>query len=160
MTNDPAGPIRVLFLCTGNSARSQMAEAFLRHHGGGRFAVYSAGAEPAERIHPLAGEVMREAGLSLDRHYPKGLAALDELRPDWDYIITTCDRARAVCPTFPGDPERIHWGFEDPAEAAGTPEERRRVFRRVRDEVKRRVQLFAGLSAHKQRPSWPVGAQS
>lgn len=160
MSNGSTAPIRVLFLCTGNSARSQMAEAFLRHYGKGRFEVYSAGTAPADRVHPLAVEVMREAGLSLDGHEPKGLDTVCELAIDWDYVITTCDRANDACPTFPDDTERIHWGFQDPARAEGTPEERRRVFRRVRDEIKRRVQLFGELRVHRDRPAPRLSARA
>lgn len=149
-------PIRVLFLCTGNSARSQMAEALLRHYGRGRFAPSSAGTAPADRVHPLAEAAMREIGLSLDGHYPKHLDALCALDIPWDYVITTCDRANDSCPTFPDDTERIHWGFQDPAAVEGSEEERLRAFRRVRDEIRRRVQLFLSLRAHERpRPLAP-----
>lgn len=142
-------PVRVLFLCTHNSARSQMAEAFLRYYGGERFVSYSAGTEPAEQIHPLTVAVMREVNIPLAGQYPKNLAEVHRLGLDWDYIITTCDRANDTCPTFPDDTARIHWGFDDPAACRGTAEERQRCFRRIRDEVKRRVQLFAELRVHR-----------
>ena len=140
--------IRVLFICTGNSARSQMAEAFLRRYGGDRFEVHSAGSDPAPRVHPLADAAMREAGVPLEGHRPKLLDPFCDRR--WDYIITTCDRANEACPAFPGDSERIHWGFDDPAQVVGAEEERLRAFRRVRDEIRWRVQLFALLRAHRE----------
>ncbi len=140
-------PIRVLFLCTSNSARSQMAEALLRHYGGERFEVHSAGTTPRERINPLTEVVMDAINISLAGQYPKGL---DGVSTDgWDYVITTCDQAKEACPVFPDDPEHIHWGFEDPAKVEGTQEERLRAFRRVRDEIKRRVYLFIELPTHR-----------
>lgn len=141
-------PIRVLFLCTANSARSQMAEALLRSLGRDRFAVASAGTTPATELHPLAVQVMREAGLALAGHYPKSIDSIQDLALPWDYVITTCDDANDACPAFPDDPLRIHWRFDDPARAEGTPEERARVFRRVRDEIRQRVSLFVGLRRH------------
>lgn len=142
-------PIRVLFLCTSNSARSQMAEALLRYYGGDRFEVHSAGTHPREQIHPLTEVVMRAINISLVGQYPKGL---DEVgAAGWDYIITTCDQAKEACPVFPEDPEHIHWGFEDPAKVAGSEEERIRAFRRVRDEIKRRAMLFIELPVHRAR---------
>jgi arsenate reductase len=143
-------PIRVLFLCTGNSARSQMAEAWLRELGGGRFVAESAGTHPAPRINPLTERVMGDISISLAGQYPKTLADIGALDCVWDYVVTTCDQADESCPVFPGDTERIHWSFEDPAAAEGAEEQRLRVFRRVRDEIKRRVQLFVGLKAHHQ----------
>lgn len=146
--DDRQRPIRVLFLCTANSARSQMAEALLRSFGHGRFAVASAGTSPATELHPLAVQVMREAGVPLTGHFPKTIDTINDLELPWDYVITTCDDANDACPTFPDDPLRIHWRFDDPARAEGTPEERVRVFRRVRDEIKQRVSLFVGLRRH------------
>lgn len=141
-------PIRVLFLCIGNSARSQMAEAFLRRYGGGRFEPHSAGTELSPEINPLAIAVMDQISLSLAGQYPKTLDTVMASGLTWDYVITTCDEVKENCPTFPGDTERIHWNFDDPARAEGTREERLRTFRRVRDEIKRRVQLFTELSVH------------
>lgn len=148
MADRDARPVRVLFLCTGNSARSQMAEAWLRHLGGGRFVAASADTHPAAQINPLTVRVMAELGLALDGQYPKTLAEVGALDRAWDYAITTCDQASESCPVFPGDTARIHWGFADPAAAEGTEEQRLRVFRRVRDEIKRRVQIFVELKAH------------
>jgi arsenate reductase len=135
-------PIRVLFLCTGNSARSQMAESLLRNLGGERYEVHSAGTEPRP-LHPLAVQVMGEAGVDIAGRQSKSLARY--LGQCFDYIITVCDRARDNCPTFPGDSERIHWGFEDPAEAGGSEEEQLKVFRRVRNEISERIRLFTAL---------------
>lgn len=140
--------IRVLFLCTGNSARSQMAEAFLRRYGRGRFVAESAGTVLSPAINPLAIEVMGHIGIAMDGQYPKTLDTLMARGSTWDYVITTCDEVKEDCPTFPGDTERIHWNFDDPAKAEGTREQRIRAFRRVRDEIKRRVQLFTELSVH------------
>jgi arsenate reductase len=109
-----AYPIRVLFLCTGNSCRSQMAEALLRHFGGKDFEVYSAGTEP-KPIHPLTRQVMAEIDHDLSGHRSTDLQ--DFLGQSFDYVITVCDRARDNCPTLRGDNERIHWGFQDPAAA-------------------------------------------
>ncbi len=132
-------PIRVLFLCTGNSARSQMAEGLLRSFGGGDFEVYSAGTEPKE-LNPLAVEAMRETGIDIGGHQSKSLERF--LGQPFDYIITVCDRARDRCPTFPGDNERIHWGFDDPVAATGTRAEQLAVFRRVRNEISERLRVW------------------
>lgn len=132
-------PVRVLFLCTGNSARSQMAEAFLRAIGKEHFAVFSAGTEP-KALHPLAVRVMQEAGIDISAQRSKDLSAF--MGQEFDYIITVCDRARDNCPTFPGDNERIHWSFDDPAAATGSEEEQLKVFRRVRNEIRTRVSIW------------------
>lgn len=132
-------PIRVLFLCTGNSCRSQIAEALLRQFGGEDFEVYSAGTEP-KPIHPLTRQVMAEIDQDLSAHRSKDLEAF--LGQSFDYVITVCDRARDNCPTFPGDNERIHWGFEDPAAAAGDVNAQRMVFRRVRNEINERIRVW------------------
>ena len=136
--------IRVLFLCTGNSARSQMAEALLRHTGGDAFAPYSAGSNPAQRVHPMTLVVMEELGIALGDAQPKHLSQF--LDNQWDYVITVCDHARDVCPTFPGGTEQMHWGFDDPAAAEGTEEERLTVFRRVRGEIYDRIRLFVAAT--------------
>ncbi|MEO1765786.1 arsenate reductase ArsC [Thiobacter aerophilum] len=132
-------PVRVLFLCTGNSARSQMAEAFLRTMGKEHFAVFSAGTEP-KALHPLAVQVMREAGIDISGQRSKDLTEF--LNQEFDYIITVCDRARDNCPTFPGDNARIHWRFEDPAAARCSEAEQLGVFRRVRNEIRTRVSIW------------------
>ena len=132
-------PIRVLFVCTGNSARSQMAEGLLRSFGGGDFEVHSAGIDP-KGLNPLAVEAMREIGIDISGHQSKSLARF--LGQQFDYIITVCDRARDSCPTFPGDNERIHWGFEDPAAMNGTRAEQMAVFRCVRNEISERLRVW------------------
>jgi len=131
---------RVLFLCTGNSCRSQMAEAFLRQLGGDRFEALSAGTQPTGQIHPLAVRVMAEAGVDLAGHTSKSVELFRD--QPLDCVVSVCDRARQACPVFPGAAQRLHWGFDDPAAARGGPEEQLAVFRRVRDEIRRRIQLF------------------
>ena len=128
---------RVLFLCTHNSARSQMAEGFLRAWAGDRFAVASAGTE-ATRVHPLALRAMAERGIDLGAHASKTLDGL--LAEPWDYVITVCDSANERCPVFPARTMRLHWSFEDPSRAGGTDEERLQTFRRVRDQLLERIQ--------------------
>jgi arsenate reductase len=132
-------PIRVLFLCTGNSARSQMAEGLLRALGGADFEVYSAGTDP-QGLNPLAVEAMRESGIDISRQESKSLDRF--LGRAFDYVITVCDRARDRCPTFPGDNERIHWGFDDPAAATGARDEQLAQFRRVRNEISERLRIW------------------
>ena len=131
---------RVLILCTGNSARSQMAEGLLRARGGGRFEVYSAGTRPT-RVREEAVEVMREAGLDMGAHRSKSVEEFEGR--EFDYVITVCDNARETCPVFPGRTERVHWSFDDPAASEGTREERLAVFRRVRDEIDARLREWA-----------------
>ena len=132
--------IRVLFVCTGNSARSLMAEALLRHHGGDRFEVHSAGTEP-KGVNPLTLRVLEEAGI--DASFARSKSVDEYLGQSFDYVVTVCDEARQVCPVFPGVHESLHWGYEDPAEATGTEEERLAVFRRVFIQLAERVQQFA-----------------
>lgn len=134
-----AEPIRVLFLCTHNSARSQIAEALLRKMGGADFAVYSAGTE-VTRVHPLGLRVLEEQQVSTDGLYSKSLQ--DFIGQHFDLVITVCDQANESCPIFPGDPERIHWSIPDPSAVEGTEEERMNAFRRVSMELKRRLPLF------------------
>lgn len=132
-------PVRVLFLCTGNSARSQMAEGLLRALGGQDFEVHSAGLEPRE-LNPLAVEAMAEIGIDISGQRSKHLNEFLDIQ--FDYIITVCDRARDSCPTFPRDSENIHWGYDDPAAAQGTEEEKLAVFRRVRNEIRQRLGIW------------------
>ena len=136
-------PLRVLILCTGNSARSQIAEALLAHKGAGRFEVASAGSRPASRVNPFAVEVLREVGISWDGKVPKGLDGLDAQR--WDFVITVCDRAKEACPIFPGTPILAHWGMPDPAEVEGTDDARRRAFRETLLVLGRRIDLLLAL---------------
>ncbi len=131
---------RVLFLCTGNSCRSQMAEGWLRHLAGDRFDVASAGTHPAG-LNPGAVEAMREVGVDISRHASKQVDQFIGER--FDYVITVCDSAKEACPTLPGAQSLLHWSFDDPAATQGSPEERRQVFRRVRDEIAGRIRQFA-----------------
>ena len=132
---------RVLFLCTGNSARSQMAEGFLRHMAGDRFEVFSAGVKPTQ-VNPLAIKVMAEAGVDISKHRSK--SAMEFIGQQFDYIITVCDNAKQTCPVFPGKHEKIHWDLEDPAEAQGSEEERIGVFRKIRDEIRKKIEEWRG----------------
>ena len=130
---------KVLILCTGNSARSQMAEGLLRHMAGDRFEVESAGTI-ASFVRPQAIAAMAEIGIDISNHRSK---CLDEfLDNPFDYVITVCDNAKESCPVFPGRAERIHWSFDDPAEADGDAVAQLAVFRRVRDEIKARLVEF------------------
>ncbi len=130
---------RVLILCTGNSARSQMAEGLLREAGAGRFEVFSAGTHPSV-VNPLAVEAMRESGIDIGGHRSKSVDEFVGQR--FDYVITVCDNAKENCPVFPGETQRIHWSFDDPAAAVGSEDERLAVFRRVRDEIELRLREF------------------
>jgi len=127
----------VLFLCTGNSARSQMAEGLLRELGGEGFDVESAGTAPAG-LNSLATEVMREIGIDISGQQSKSVA--DFLGKRFDHVITVCDRARESCPIFPGAAQMLHWSFDDPAAAPGNEVERKSVFRRVRDQIRHRIE--------------------
>ncbi|MGD1118875.1 MAG: arsenate reductase ArsC [Dehalococcoidales bacterium] len=138
--------IKVLFLCTSNSARSQMAEAFLRSYAGDKYEAYSAGVEPKE-IHPLTREVMNEIGIDISGQYSKALK--DYMgRVHFGYLITVCSDADEKCPsTFPGMGLRLHWSFEDPARLIGTKEEQLRKFREIRDQISQKVRAWVDEQA-------------
>jgi arsenate reductase len=138
-------PIRVLFVCTGNSARSQMAEAFLRREGGDRFEVASAGTEP-RGVNPLTVRVLDRLGFETAGLRSKSVEEF--LGQRFDYVVTVCDRARENCPYFPGGGETIHWGFDDPAEAEGSEAERLAVFERVFGEISIRIRAFMPAVLH------------
>lgn len=144
---------KVLFLCTGNSCRSQMAEGFLRSECNNLFEAYSAGMEPAPVVHPLAVEVMSEIGIDISSQKPKGIS--DYLgKESILYMIVVCDKAKKSCPRiWPGLPDsnRYYWPFDDPAEAPGSDEEKRVVFRRVRDEIHEQVKSW--IETHKNDPA-------
>ena len=123
-----------------------MAEGLLRYFGNGKFEVYSAGTNPSF-VHPLAIEAMNEIGIDISWHRSKSV--MEFIGQSFDYVITVCDKAKESCPTFPGDVKRIHWSFEDPAEAIGTKEERMRVFRKVRDQIKEHILSFINEVAMK-----------
>ena len=136
---------RVLIVCTGNSARSQMAERLLRHEGGDRFEVYSAGTDPGT-LRPEAVAVMKEMSIDISQQRSKSLDLF--LGQPFDYVITVCDRAREKCPAFPGEMLRLHWPFDDPAAAGPSAEDRIRAFRNVRDSIHARVMFFLGEGSY------------
>ena len=130
---------KVLILCTGNSARSQMAEGLFRQAGGDRYEVFSAGTKPSQ-VRPEAVAVMREIGIDISGHRSK---SVDEFAgQEMDLVITVCDNAKESCPIFPGATQRLHWPFEDPAALAGSEEQRLAAFRSIREQIRARIQLF------------------
>jgi arsenate reductase len=139
----PSKP-KVLFLCTGNSCRSQMAEGFLRSVAGESFDAYSAGTEPVG-VHPDAVRVMAEKGVDISGQESKGVRPF--IGRHVPYVVTVCDRAAERCPIFPGVVKRLHWSFDDPAWVTGTEEERLTAFRRVRGEIEARVRTFVREAA-------------
>jgi arsenate reductase (thioredoxin) len=135
-----AAPIRVLFVCTGNSARSQMAEAILRQIGREAFETFSAGTDP-RGVNPLTVRALANVGI--DASATRSKSVTEFLGQSFDYVVTVCDRARESCPVFPGGAESLHWGFDDPAEATGSEDERLAVFERVLKEISARLRTFA-----------------
>ena len=137
LNTNPPQRLRVLVLCTGNSARSQMAEGWIRHALGDRVEVYSAGTQPSGYVHPLAVKAMEEVGIDISHHRSK---STEEFRGmHFDLVITVCDDADKNCPVWLGRGHKVHIGFPDPAAAAGSEEERLAVFRQVRDGIRERV---------------------
>jgi arsenate reductase (thioredoxin) len=138
---------RILILCTGNSCRSQMAEGFLKSFNP-QLEVYSAGTQPAARVHPMVVAVMREVGIDLSRSLPKRVDQF--ITQPFDYVITVCDHAKETCPVFTGKVKhRLHIGFDDPAEATGTEQETLTTFRRVRDEIRNQFHnLHSRIQGH------------
>jgi arsenate reductase len=130
---------KVLFVCTGNSVRSQMAEGLLKALGSGQWKVRSAGMIQSF-VHPLAIRVMEEIGIDISQQTSKSMDQF--VNEKFDYVITLCDHAAQFCPTFGGQGKRLHWPFEDPAGATGTMEERLVVFRRIRDGIKKKIEKF------------------
>ena len=133
----------VIFVCTGNSARSQMAEALLRHEAGDRFEVVSGGVSPRP-VHPMAIAAMARVGIDISGAESKSVMRFTNR--SFDYVITVCDRARATCPVFPRVGEVLHWGIEDPAEAVGTDTERQTAFDRALRELAGRIRAFTALA--------------
>lgn len=131
----------ILILCTGNSCRSHMAEGILRAAVGDKLRVASAGSKPADYVHPLAIRALAEIGIDISSHHSKHLNEF--LAHDVETVITVCGNADQVCPMFPGQMNRHHWGFDDPAHATGSEEEQLAVFRRVRDEITRVFRAYA-----------------
>ncbi|MHB8960419.1 MAG: arsenate reductase/protein-tyrosine-phosphatase family protein [Candidatus Limnocylindrales bacterium] len=152
---DPT-PIRVLFLCTHNSARSQIAEALLGRYGGGDFDVQSAGTEQT-RVNPYAVRALAELGINWSGARSKALTEFVD--QPWDYVITVCDRARQACPVFPGAVNSLHWGLDDPSDVEGTDDERLAAFRRTATEVSVRLRPFVEIALRAAgRPPRPVTA--
>ena len=142
-------PLRVLFLCTENSARSQMAEALLRHLSQGTVEAASAGSIPAGQIHPLARRCMEACGIDISQQYPKHFEMFRGQH--FDAIVTVCDRVMESCPTFPDDPERIHWSFLDPATVQGTDEEQLHAFEQTSLQLSMRIRFLLTLLERKRR---------
>jgi arsenate reductase len=147
MSGAATRPLRLLFLCTGNSARSQIAEAVLNQKSHGRFIAGSAGARPAERVNPYAIASLRDHGYEWAGHQPRGLDTIAE--QDWDFVITVCDRAKESCPILPGRPVFAHWGMPDPAEVVGTDAVKRRAFDDAFRLINRRIDLLLALPVEK-----------
>ncbi len=143
-------PLRVLFLCTENSARSQMAEALLRHLSHGTVEAFSAGSQPAEELHPLARRCMERLGIDMNRAVPKHFEVY--LGQRFDVIITVCDRVLETCPTFPDDPERIHWSFLDPATVQGSEAEQLRAFEQISLHLTTRIRFLLTILQRKNSP--------
>ncbi len=131
--------MKILILCTSNSARSQMGEGLLRSLSKGAVEVHSAGTHPS-RVNPLAIEAMKEVGIDISAHRSKSVEEF--AGQHFDVLITVCDNARETCPVFPGAPERLHWSYPDPAAAEGSHEEKLRAFRDVRDDMLRKLRSF------------------
>jgi protein-tyrosine-phosphatase len=147
MTAESRPGFRLLFVCTGNSARSQMAEALVNHLSRGRFKAQSAGSHPAARVNPYAIETLRSYGIPWAGNAPRGLDGLEQER--WDFVITVCDRAKESCPVFPGQPVLAHWGMPDPAEVAGDDAAKRAAFKDAYLVIRRRIELLLALPLDK-----------
>lgn len=131
---------RVLVLCTGNSCRSQMAEELWENLGAGEWQAESAGSNPSGYVHPLAIEAMKELDIDLSENTSKHLKQFTDQQ--FDLVVTVCDNAKESCPVFTGATQTLHWPFDDPADATGTDEEKMKMFRRVRDEIKTKIQNY------------------
>lgn len=135
--------LKIMFLCTGNSCRSQMAEGLTNALGGERLKAYSAGLSPAGYIHPVAIKVMEEIGIDISKQSSKPIDM--DLLNEMDYVITFCGDAEETCPVTPPHIKKLHWGLTDPAKAEGSEEEKLRIFREVRDEIRKRIEAFIGI---------------
>jgi arsenate reductase len=136
----PKTKYKVLFLCTGNQARSQMAKALLTARASAIFDVTSAGSTPRATVHPLAVRALSEMGIDISASIPKDVSCFTKVA--FDYIVTLCDNARDLCPVFPGEGEKIHWSIPDPVAALGTEDERIDAFRAARDDIDLRIESF------------------
>ncbi|MCJ7509101.1 MAG: arsenate reductase ArsC [candidate division Zixibacteria bacterium] len=134
---------KVLFLCTANSSRSQMAEGFLRSWADNKYDVQSAGISPSS-LNPLAMRAMQEIWVDISKQKSKSVELF--LKEKFDYIITVCDNAREACPNFPGEVKKIHWSFEDPANSSGDEDEKTKVFRKVRDQIAEKIKGFIKIT--------------
>jgi arsenate reductase (thioredoxin) len=130
---------KILILCTGNSCRSQMAEGFLRHLGGDKFEVFSAGVKPTQ-VNPLTIKVMAEMGVDISSYRSKSVKEF--IGQKFDYVITVCDNAKQTCPMFPGNSQKIHWNLDDPAEIEGAEEKKLIIFKKVRDQIRENISKF------------------
>ncbi len=139
-THSAAQPFRVLFLCTHNSSRSQMAEGLLRARGGAAYEVFSAGTQPRV-VHPLAIKAMQEIGIDISNQSAKGIEAFASA-PPMDLVVTVCDEAQEACPFFPNARHQTHWGFPDPSQAQGSEEERLAIFRHIRNHIAAKITRF------------------
>lgn len=137
----------VLFLCTGNSARSQIAEALMNRKAGGKFTASSAGSHPAGCVNPFAIDALRDVGIDWAGHEPRGFDSLAGKK--FDFVITVCDNAKEACPVLPGHPIHAHWGMEDPAEVQGSDAEKSRAFAAARTLLARRIDLMLALPIEK-----------
>ncbi|MEM6821827.1 MAG: arsenate reductase ArsC [Verrucomicrobiota bacterium] len=138
---------KILFLCTGNSARSILAEYFMKRIGKGRFEAYSAGADPSGQVNPFALEYLKTCNIDASDASSKSWDKFKEVK--FDFVITVCDNAKESCPIWPGQPIIAHWGSEDPATAEGSTDQKRQVFRKVGVEIQRRIELFCSLPLEK-----------
>ncbi|HEY4129427.1 MAG TPA: arsenate reductase ArsC [Gemmatimonadaceae bacterium] len=145
--SDRGSDLSVLFLCTRNSARSQIAEAIINHKAAGRIRAASAGSQPGSEVHPLAVDALRARGIEWQGRTPKDFEAVSD--EHWDVIITVCDQAREACPTFPGQPVYAHWGIPDPAAATGADADRKRAFSEAAVFLARRIDLLLALPLEK-----------
>jgi arsenate reductase len=132
--------LRVLFLCTGNSARSQMAEGLLRELSGGKVEAFSAGTEPAERVQPMAVTAMAEIGIDISAQVPKNVATLEDA--DFDWVVTVCDHARQTCPVWPGRTHHVYWPIADPVSQEGDDEIKMTAYRETRDDLKDHIAMW------------------
>ena len=149
--SDTTSPLRVLFLCTHNSARSQIAEALLQRRGQGRFRPASAGSDPASGVHPLALRALWRTGIDWSGHSPKSFDAVLRDGQSWDLVITVCDKAREACPSLSGRPVAAHWGILDPTAVVGTDEVRDAAFWDALTFLSRRIDLLCALPDEKVR---------
>ncbi|MFI5232142.1 MAG: arsenate reductase ArsC [Gemmatimonadales bacterium] len=146
-TESPLRPRSVLFLCTGNSARSQIAEALMNGKARGKFIASSAGSRPAARVNPFAVQALRDVGIDWSGHAPMSIDSI--IGGQFDFVITVCDNAKEACPILPGHPIHAHWGMEDPAGVQGTDEEIARAFTAARVLLARRIDLMLALPIEK-----------